>query len=209
MHIDCTSHDYRNCAAIDLRLTHSAECHDRRTRNRMTKITINRAPVLTLWAFVVAQRLGHSRDTALTLAKSVAGMSAFAKAKSLGLAEDRDTDLGAHRRTREEAQKSVAFMGRRIPVAPSQSGPFAVADGKPIAPKSVEKYLTSKFGDNYEEVHAAMVKLARSRSPAKLSVEAFHLYEEFRPTIPAGVAGWGKAGVLDLKRIETLTRAAK
>ena len=27
---------------------------------------------------------------------------------------------------------------------------------------------------------------------AKLAVEAFHLYEEFRPTIPAGVAGWAK-----------------
>ena len=175
----------------------------------MSKITINRAPVLTLWSFVVAQRLGHSRDTALTLAKAVAGMSAFAKAKSLGLAEDRDADLGARKKSREADQKAIAFMGRRIPVSQSPTGPLAVHDGKPIPPKSVENYLASKFDDNYDAVHAAMVNLARSRSPAKLSVEAFHLYEVFRPTIPAGVAGWGKAGVLDLKKIEKLAAAEK
>ena len=173
----------------------------------MTKITINRAPVLTLWSFVVAQRLGLTRDTALTLAKAIAGMSAFAKAKSLGLAEDRDTDLSARKKSREEGQKALAFMGRRIPVAQSPSGPLALADGKPIAPKSVEKYLASKFGDNYDAVHEVMVRLARSRSPAKLTVEAFHLYEAFRPTIPAGVAGWGKAGVLDLKKIAKLSKS--
>jgi hypothetical protein len=32
-----------------------------------TTITINRAPVLTLWATVVAERLGFDRDEALTL----------------------------------------------------------------------------------------------------------------------------------------------
>lgn len=174
----------------------------------MAKITINRAPVLSLWSFVVARRLGYSHDSALTLAKAVAGMSAFAKAKSLGLADDRGAlaDKLAHAR---EKKKYVAFMGRRIPVTPSPSGPLALADGKPMAPKSVETYLSGKFGEHYDAVHAAMVKLAKSRSPAKLEMEAFHLYEAFRPTIPAGVRGWGKAGVLDLKKIERLAMAAK
>src|SRR5258706_3453946 len=145
----------------------------------MTKITINRAPVLTLWSFVVAQRLGHSRDTSLTLAKAAAGMSAFAKAKSLGLAEDRETDLGARKKSREDKELAIAFMGRRIPVVSSPSGPLALADGKPIAAKSVEKYLTAKFGEHYDAAHAAMTKLARSRPPARLAPEAFRLYEEF------------------------------
>jgi hypothetical protein len=125
------------------------------------------------------------------------------------LAEDRNTDLGVRKKSREADQKAIAFMGRRIPVAPSPSGPLALADGKPIAPKSVEKYLASKFGEHYDAAHSAMVKLARSRSPTKLTVEAFHLYEEFRPTIPAGVAGWGKKGVLDLKKIERLASTVK
>jgi hypothetical protein len=41
-----------------------------------TRIRINRAPVLTLWAAVVAERLGFDRDTALTLGQVVTGVSA-------------------------------------------------------------------------------------------------------------------------------------
>jgi hypothetical protein len=171
-----------------------------------TKIKINRAPVLTLWAVVVAERLGYSRDSALTLGKAVAGMSAFAKAKSLGLAEDRDTDLGSRTKAREKKETAVAFMGRRIPVADSPSGPLALADGKPVAPKSVEKYLTSKFGDNLKGVTSAMAELARSVPRETLIREGFRLYEKFRPEIPAGVEGWGKTGVLDLALIARLAR---
>ena len=167
----------------------------------MTKITINRAPVLSLWAFVVAKRLGHSHDTALTLAKAIAGMSAYAKAKSLGLVEQREPKK---KKEGEERVRFIVFMGRRIPVANSPTGPLALARGKPIQPRSVEKYLSAKFGDQKDAVAAALSKLARSRPPAKLAVEAFHLYEAFRPSIPAGVSGWGKAGVLDLKKIEHL-----
>ena len=41
-------------------------------------ISINRAPVLTLWAAVVAKRLGFDHDEALTLGKAVAGLNAQA-----------------------------------------------------------------------------------------------------------------------------------
>jgi hypothetical protein len=43
-------------------------------------IRVNRAPVLTLWAAVVAEHLGHPPDTALSLASAVAGTAARAKA---------------------------------------------------------------------------------------------------------------------------------
>src|SRR5262249_23757788 len=39
-------------------------------------VSINRAPVLTLWAAVVAERLGFDEDEALTLGKVVAGLNA-------------------------------------------------------------------------------------------------------------------------------------
>lgn len=48
-------------------------------------VKINRAPVLTLWAAVVAERLGFGRDEALTLGRAVAGLNAYAKGKRLGL----------------------------------------------------------------------------------------------------------------------------
>src|SRR5271166_5656855 len=49
---------------------------------------VNRAPVLTLWATVVAERLGYPAETALTLGRFVAGSSARAKARSLGIIEE-------------------------------------------------------------------------------------------------------------------------
>jgi hypothetical protein len=42
-------------------------------------ICVNRAPVLTLWATVVAERLGYPSDTALTLGWFVVGFGARAK----------------------------------------------------------------------------------------------------------------------------------
>jgi len=42
-------------------------------------------PVLTLWATVVAEQLGRLPETALTLSRFVAGSSARAKARRLGI----------------------------------------------------------------------------------------------------------------------------
>ena len=41
---------------------------------------VNRAPVLMLWAAIVAERLGHPPDTALTVGRAVAGSAARVKA---------------------------------------------------------------------------------------------------------------------------------
>jgi hypothetical protein len=40
-------------------------------------------PVLTLWASVVAGRLGFERDEALTLGRAVAGLNVYSKGRSL------------------------------------------------------------------------------------------------------------------------------
>ena len=45
-----------------------------------TTMLVNRAPVLTLWASVVAERLGFNRDESLNLGKAVAGLNAQAEA---------------------------------------------------------------------------------------------------------------------------------
>jgi hypothetical protein len=42
----------------------------------MNTISINRAPVLTLWVAVDAQRLGFAEDEALSLGKTLAGLNA-------------------------------------------------------------------------------------------------------------------------------------
>jgi hypothetical protein len=51
-------------------------------------IRVNHTPVLTLWAAVVAERLGYPPETALTLGRFVAGSSARAKGRRLGILEE-------------------------------------------------------------------------------------------------------------------------
>jgi hypothetical protein len=48
-------------------------------------ISINRAPVLTLWAVTVAQRLGFNEDEAWSLGKALAGLTAQTKGRRLGI----------------------------------------------------------------------------------------------------------------------------
>jgi hypothetical protein len=48
-------------------------------------VIVNRAPVLTLWAVVVAEVLGFDHDEALTLGRAVAGLNAYSKGVSPGL----------------------------------------------------------------------------------------------------------------------------
>src|SRR4051812_2107941 len=81
-------------------------------------IRVSRAPVLTLWAAVVAERLGFDRDEALTLGRAVAGSSAAMKGKALGIFEPSDPrDVEAERR------KAPLGRGRPRPVTrPSGAG---------------------------------------------------------------------------------------
>jgi hypothetical protein len=48
-------------------------------------IKVNGAPVMTLWAAVVAKHLGFDEDEALTMGRVVAGLNAYAKGKALGV----------------------------------------------------------------------------------------------------------------------------
>ena len=163
-------------------------------------VEVNRAPVMTLWATVVAQRLGHDRDLALTLGKAVAGLNAHSKARRLGLVDADES------KNKSQADEAVPLLGRSVPVVETDAGLRAAAGDKPVTPASVEGYLKRSFGDNLAKVEAAMQKLAASRKPKDLGDKAYALYEQFRPGVPAGQKGWGVKGKLDLTAIEALAR---
>ncbi len=176
----------------------------------METVTINRAPVLTLWAAVVAERLGFEHDEALTLGKAVAGLTAQSKGQRLGIFTPSPAEVRRKRAEKASAAGvfAVALLGRAVPVLRTDEGLRAVGkDQKPVAPESVEKYLAAKFGDALPQVRAAMVKLAKSRRVEVLADEAFRLYEAFRPTVPAGERGWGAKGTLSLAKIERQAEA--
>ena len=169
-------------------------------------IRINRAPVLTLWAAVVAERLGFDPDAALTLGRAVAGLNAYSKGVSLGLFEPSKEGVDEHlQKAKGGTTLHVDLMHRAVPVTSTAEGLRALSKDRPITPASVERYLESKFGENLGSARRAMAKLANSLPPAEIAARAYHLYEEFRPAIPAGVKGWGAAGELDLDLIEGLS----
>jgi hypothetical protein len=168
-------------------------------------IRINRAPVLTLWAAVVAERLGFDRDTALTLGRAVAGLNAYAKGVSLGLFEPSSKVIDEHlEQAKAGAALKVDLLHRAVPVVRTPDGLRALSKDRPISAASVARYLEGKFGVDLDRARAAMETLADSLPRAELAARAYHLYEQFRPQIPAGVGGWGAAGELDLRAIRAL-----
>jgi len=170
-------------------------------------ILINRAPVLTLWAAIVAQRLGFERDEALTLGRVVAGLNAYAKGRSLGIFKPTPQTLRREReRTAAGATWQVDLLHRAVPVMRTAQGLRAVSKDKPVSPESVQRYLESKFGASLDAVEQALQTLARSLTADELASRAYELYEAFRPDVPAGAGGWGAAGVLDLSRVLDLAR---
>jgi hypothetical protein len=173
------------------------------------KVKINRAPVLTLWAAVVAERIGYDHGAALTLGKAVAGLNAQSKGRRLGIYEDskeKKEETPERGEQQPDETDRVTVLGRPVPIAHTKQGVRATSSGKPISPASVQRYLTQKFGDNLADVQAAMEKLANAYKPDQLAGKAYALYEKFRPEIPEGQKGWGAAGELDLDYIRSLAK---
>ncbi len=171
-------------------------------------VKMNRAPVLTLWAAVVAERLGYEPETALTLGKCVAGLNAQSKGRMLGIfgppkAPHRG---GPPKKTGLGEDFWIDLCGRGVPVKNTEDGVRAVVKDKPIDPAKVTTYLKGKFGEDLPSVRAAMEELAAAFEPKELEEEAYGLYERFRPEIAPGRRGWGQKGDLNLDLIRSLGR---
>jgi hypothetical protein len=165
---------------------------------------------LTLWAAVVAERLGFRRDEALTLGRAVASLNAYSKGVSLGLFRPSPKSLKERRKKLMRGRRlKVDVLRRAVPVARTPDGLRALSGGRPISPASVQRYLQDKFGDCLAPARAAMRGLARSAPPKTLAASGYTLYVKFRPSVAAGVKGWGARGKLDLNLIRRLTKTSR
>src|SRR5208282_4883832 len=142
-------------------------------------ILINRAPVLTLWATTVAERLGFDRDEALSLGKAVAGLTAQSKGQRLGIYKPVPQEVKQARARKRGEEFLIEICGRSVAAVNTPDGVRAVTNNKPIDAKSVERYLESKFGESLETARAAMRDLTKAFRPEQLSKNAFSLYERF------------------------------
>ncbi len=86
---------------------HHSKMAGRKPKQIRRSLTINRAPVLTLWEAVVAERLGFNRKEALTLGRAVAGLNAYSKGVRRGLFQP------APREVREMDAKQAFVAGRK------------------------------------------------------------------------------------------------
>jgi hypothetical protein len=175
----------------------------------MKTISINRAPVLTLWAAIVARRLGFDEDEALTLGKVVAGLNAQSKGHRLGIFKPHEENAKKAREKERGERFWIEVLDRPVPATVTEDGIRAVRANKPIDPDSVRRYLEDKFGEHLGAVRKAMTNLTRAYPPGKLLVRAYRLYERFRPAVPEGKKGWGARGDLDVGVIEGLARQKK
>jgi hypothetical protein len=169
-------------------------------------VTINRAPVLTLWASVVAEQMGYERDEALTLGKAVSGLNAQAKGRHIGVFGPPKAAEGGGKpkKTGLGEEFWIKVCGRPVPAKNTDDGVRAVVKEKPIDPKQVTAYLAKAFGDDHDAVRSAMEALASAFESERLEEEAYGLYETFRPSIEPGKRGWGQKGLLDLDLIRSL-----
>jgi len=172
-------------------------------------ISINRAPVLTLWAAVVAERLGFDEDEALSLGKALAGLNAQAKGRRLGIFKPHEEKPGVAREKERGESFWVELLGRAVPASSTDDGIRAVKGAEMIKPENVRRYLETKFGDDLKSVQSAMRWLAKKNTPRDQAAKAFALYEQFRPQIPEGVKGWGAKGELKLDFLATLPKKEK
>lgn len=168
-------------------------------------VMINRAPVLTLWGAVVAERMGHDADAALTLGKALAGLNAQSKGRMLGIYGPPKAPGGVKPKKVGLGEDFwVQLCGRGVPAKHTEDGVRAVVKDKPVDPAKVRKYLEGKFGDALADVRDAMRELTEAFGPDQLEEVAYKLYEQFRPKIAGGRRGWGQKGALDLAFIRSL-----
>lgn len=171
------------------------------------QVEINRAPVLTLWVAVVAERQGCTSEEAYTYGRWISGLFAQSKGRSLGIFEPKEEPTVQERASKRRRDESMGvshvqvFQHVKIPTLLDNDGNrFAVSDGKPLNPNQVQGYLERAFGNNLDAVKQAMIYLAESMTPEELRQRAYHLYEQFRPAWK----GWGQKGSLHLSKIRNL-----
>ncbi|KAG5342547.1 hypothetical protein C0989_000675 [Termitomyces sp. Mn162] len=185
----------------------------------MRKTTeVNRAPIMTLWAMTVAERLGFRREEALSIASVYTEMNAMTKGVSLGIYQNRKEQ--GREAVKGGSQSYIEFMGRRMWVSVSRYSQHtshqstrplyrtqmqqwrALSDGAPVEPSSAFSYVSRAFRQTTPYITGALKLLANSFDVEELNGLAWGLYAEFRPTVNR----WGARSevkcstILDLRK---------
>ncbi|KAG1783256.1 hypothetical protein EV702DRAFT_1176445 [Suillus placidus] len=166
-----------------------------------TKSTVvNRAPLMTAWATVVAERLGFEREEALSIASVYTEMNAISKGVSLGIFDkSRKKEIEP---IKGSTQPYVDLLGRR-PLYQTQNETWRALDNtSPALPSTAFSYISRAFRQTTPYIIGALRLLAESFPPPELNSKGFGLYAEFRPNVD----GWGKRGEVRCEQILSLRK---
>lgn len=168
---------------------------------RIKSTVVNRAPIMTAWATLVAERMHFKREEALSIASVYTEINAISKGISLGI-YDKGKGKCLEVPT-EGSQPYVELMGRRVPLYHTQSGEWrALSNGSPVPPSTAFSYISRSFRQTTASIVGALRLLSESYEPQELNSKAWSLYMEFRPSVDK----WGErsdvscAKILDLRK---------
>ncbi|KAH8919900.1 hypothetical protein BT69DRAFT_1266106 [Atractiella rhizophila] len=168
-------------------------------------VVVNRAPVMTAWATVVAERLGFNREEALSIAHAYTEMNATSKATYLGISPKK-TDSEIIVEKIPDSQPVVELMGRKVPVLSLQSEEWrAIVKGTLVEPAAGFGYIQRSFRQQMGVVLGSLRLLAMSIDPSRLNEIGYGLYLDFRPQ----QEGWGKRSELKMASILELREHIK
>lgn len=173
-------------------------------------IVINRAPVLELWASCVARTVypSVSWETCLSAGGAISTITAISKGRSIGTMEKPDPGEEQEKREKRKEQadkeelEELEVMSFHLRLKDGQ----AMVGDKPK--KAGEEALRKKYGgaEQYDKVKKAFEEALSSWKgrEEELDKRAFHMYEDFRPSVQPGQAGWGRKGQLRLDTIREI-----
>lgn len=173
-------------------------------------VVINRAPVLELWAGCVTQAIYGTVawETCLSVGSAISTITAISKGRSIGKIDKPDAGEAQAKRDKrkEQAEKEeldeVEVMSFNLRLKDG----LAMVGDKPKKPN--EEALRKKYGgaEQYDKVKKAFeeaLKTWRGKED-ELDQRAFHMYEDFRPSVKPGQAGWGRKGQLSINTIRNV-----
>ncbi|KAJ9092536.1 hypothetical protein QFC21_006767 [Naganishia friedmannii] len=193
------------------------EIHDIEEIRAQTVVT-NRAPCMTAWAYIIAEKMGFDRLEALSLASTFTSVTSTKHALALGNIytpeQTRDAQLEmdelpqpAGKRSRYasddasrlregeqggHSQPWVSIM-KRSPVIQRADGTWrGVLKGMPVEPYRAHSYISKNFSHATPYVIGALRILAQSYTVDELQEQGYGMYVSFRPD----VSGWGDRAVL-------------
>ena len=143
--------------------------------------TLNRFPLLGLWAEEAARRLGYRKDEAESLGHAYAVLYAIRanrrpQVKSEGKPAEKES-------RRKHAARQVHFGGDDLDVTSANGHLRARVGGdKPQTPDSYERSVAAKFpADYYERLRRAFRRVLRTVPPKQLRDRlVYDLYDEWK-----------------------------